>query len=131
MLVIDTSAIVALIDAHDRRHVEAVNALRLGGRPVVSALSLAETGSVLVDRVGLPPFLGFLSGFEDGSTLLDCGDLDLPRIRELMGRYRDLPLGFADAAVVVCAERNGRAVLTFDRRDLEVVAGDGLIELVP
>jgi predicted nucleic acid-binding protein len=131
MLVIDTSAIVALIDAGDRRHVEAVNALRLRGRPVVSALSLAETGSVVVERVGRSTFLGFLSGFEDGSTLLDCGDLDLPRIRELMDRYRDPALGFADAAVAACAERNGGAVLSFDRRELESVAGDGLIELVP
>jgi len=55
----------------------------------------------------------------------------VPRIRELMTRYVDLHLGFADAAVVACAERNGGAVLTFDRRDFDVIARDLPITVVP
>jgi predicted nucleic acid-binding protein len=62
---------------------------------------------------------------------LDCGDVDVPRIRELMTRYEDLHLGFADAAVVACAERNGGDVLTFDRRDFDVIARDVPITVVP
>ena len=57
----------------------------------------------------------FLRGLERGQTLLDCGDRDLPRIRQLMARYADLPLRFGDAAVVACAERNGGVILSFDR----------------
>jgi predicted nucleic acid-binding protein len=67
----------------------------------------------------------------DGSLLLDCGDEDPPRARELMVRFEDLRLGFADAAVIACAERNGGRVFTFDRRDLDVVARDVPITLVP
>ena len=63
--------------------------------------------------------------------MLDCGDLDPPRIRELMARFSDLHLGYADAAVIACAERNGGRVLTFDRRDFDVVARDVPITVVP
>jgi predicted nucleic acid-binding protein len=48
-----------------------------------------------------------------------------------MERYGDLPLGFADAAVVACAERNGGRILTFDRRDFDVVAADVGLTIVP
>ena len=56
---------------------------------------------------------------------------ELPRVRELVQRYADLPLGFADAAVVACAERTTGRVLTFDRRDFAVVAREGTIQLAP
>jgi predicted nucleic acid-binding protein len=48
----------------------------------------------------------------------------------LLGRYADLRLGFADAAVVACAERNGGTVLTFDLRDFSVI-GEGRIRIAP
>jgi predicted nucleic acid-binding protein len=48
-----------------------------------------------------------------------------------MTRYGDLHLGFADASVVACAERNGGAMLTFDRRDFDVIARDVPITVVP
>jgi predicted nucleic acid-binding protein len=55
----------------------------------------------------------------------------MPRIRELVARYADLPLGLADASVVACAERTTGPILTFDRRDFGVVAREGRVELVP
>jgi hypothetical protein len=52
-----------------------------------------------------------LADLEAGAYSLDCGDEDIPRIRSLASRYEDLPLGFAGAPVVACAERNGGRVL--------------------
>ncbi len=48
-----------------------------------------------------------------------------------MSRYAELPLGFTDAAVVACAERNGATVLTFDRDGLGTVSLDLPITLIP
>jgi predicted nucleic acid-binding protein len=62
---------------------------------------------------------------------LDCGDDDIPRIRGLASRYEDLPLGFADASVVACAERNGGRVVTLDDRDFAVVAREEAIVVLP
>ncbi|HEV3311406.1 MAG TPA: hypothetical protein VG815_12910 [Chloroflexota bacterium] len=45
----------------------------------------------------------------------------------LVARYEDMPLGFSDASVIASAERNGRLVLTLDRRHFNVVAAEGSI----
>jgi predicted nucleic acid-binding protein len=56
-----------------------------------------------------------------GVRLLDLHHEDCPRMRELMWKYRDLPMDLADAALVRVAEREGlRRVFTIDRRDFEV-----------
>jgi len=56
---------------------------------------------------------------------------DLARIRAIVLRYADLPLGFSDAAVIACAERNGGYVATFDRRHFDIIAREGAIEVLP
>jgi len=48
-----------------------------------------------------------------------------------MSRYAELPLGFAGAAVVACAERNGGIVLTFDRDGLQAISRDLPLTLIP
>ena len=63
---------------------------------------------------------------------LDAGDV--PRMRELMRKYRDLPMDMADAALVTVAEREGiTRVFTLDRRGFEVYrpAKIGRFSLVP
>jgi predicted nucleic acid-binding protein len=46
---------------------------------------------------------------------------DVPRMRELMRKYRDRPMDLADATLVRVAEREKiRTVFTIDRRDFEV-----------
>ena len=53
--------------------------------------------------------------------ILALGIEDIPRIRELMRKYRDLPMDFADGALVRVAERERmRRIFTLDRRDFQV-----------
>jgi predicted nucleic acid-binding protein len=53
--------------------------------------------------------------------LLPLGAADAARMRELMRKYRDLPMDLADAALVTIAEREriGR-IFTLARRDFEI-----------
>jgi len=63
---------------------------------------------------------------------LDTGDVR--RMRELMRKYRELPMDVADAALVAVAEREGiTRVFTLDRRDFGVYrpARIGRFSLVP
>jgi predicted nucleic acid-binding protein len=54
-------------------------------------------------------------------TLFPLDDGDAPRMRELMHKYRDLPMDLADAAIVRVAERERlRTVFTLDRKDFSV-----------
>jgi predicted nucleic acid-binding protein len=131
-LALDTSALVALANRRDPSHRRAVTALENDPGPfVVPAGILAEAGYMLEARLGLAGLDAFLIDVDEGRLLLDCGEEDVDRIRELVSRYADLPLGFADAAVAACAERREAKVFTLDRRDFDVVAGEGRFEIVP
>ena len=131
MIVLDTSGVVALQDRRDTMYARALDAVREEPGPFILPLGiLAEVDHVL--RARQPGAMSqVLGSLIDGSLFLDCGDTDPPRILELMARYGELHLGYADAAVVACAERNGGRVLTFDRMDLAVVTRDLPISLVP
>jgi uncharacterized protein len=132
MIVLDTSAVLAFVDARERDHARVVAAIDADPGPyVVPAAILAEVGFLLEQRLGQPVFDLFLADLASGAFTIDCGDGDIPRIRELVTWFDDLPLGFADAAVVAAAERNGRRVLTLDRRDFDVVIGTTPLTLLP
>ena len=71
------------------------------------------------------------------ALLQEAEDRSQGACREIQGlgfcslaRYRDLPLGFADAAVVAMAERNGGLVLSLDRH-FHMVAQEGTIRVLP
>jgi len=131
-LTLDTSALVSLANRRDPGHRRARAAMEEDRGPyVVPAGILAEAAYVLQARLGPGTVETFLRDLEEGRMLLDCGEEDLPRIRELVVRYADLPLGFSDASVVACAERRGCGVLTLDRRDFDVVAGEIPIRVLP
>ncbi|MGH7266264.1 MAG: type II toxin-antitoxin system VapC family toxin [Candidatus Rokuibacteriota bacterium] len=54
-------------------------------------------------------------------TLLPLDHRDAARMRELMRKYRSLPMDLADAALVRAAEREQlRRIFTLDRRDFQV-----------
>ncbi|HEX9257427.1 MAG TPA: PIN domain-containing protein [Actinomycetota bacterium] len=132
VITLDTSGIVALFVRKDQRYREAVRALEAARMPTVVPVGiLAEVAEVLGRRLAPAASRAFLEGIQTGETLLDHGDLDLPRITTLMSRYAALPLGFAGAAVVACAERNGGIVLTFDRDGLPAISRDLPITLIP
>jgi len=132
MITLDVSAVVALFVRSDRHHVDAAGCLSAARVPTVVPVGiLAEVDAILAFRLAPGASVAFLAGIERGDTLLDCGDVDLPRIRELMVRFADLRLGFADAAAVACAERNGGEVLTFHRQVFAPIARDVPITLLP
>jgi hypothetical protein len=132
MITLDTSGLFALLNRKDRDHEPAKSVLAQDPGPyLVPAGILAEITYLIERRLGPTVLDGFLGDLESGGLALECGEDDVPRIRELVGRYGDLPLGFADASVVACAERNAGRVLTLDVRDFGAVAREGTIRLLP
>lgn len=132
MITLDTSAVVALLDRGDVDHVAVRHAVESDRGPwLVPAGLLAEVAYMLQSRFVPEALAAFLTDLEHGEYTLVCGEGHLPRVRELVTRYADLPLGFADAVAIACAERSGGTIATLDRRDFEVVAGETSIALVP
>jgi len=58
----------------------------------------------------------------------------VPRLRELMTKYQDLPMDLADAALVHVAERDGhRRIFTLDEHDFAIyrITGRERFTLLP
>jgi uncharacterized protein len=92
---------------------------------------MCEVGHLAERRLGSRAVDAFLGSLDLGAVQLDCGDRDIGRARELLGRYADLALGVTDAFVAVCAERNGGRVLTLDRRHFDVLARELALTVLP
>lgn len=132
MITLDTSGILAALNRADRDHGRAREALEAERGPlIVPAGILAEAGYMIEADLGVAVLRRFVDDIADGFYALDCGEEDMGRIGVLLDRYADLRLGFADACVIACAERNGGRVLTFDERDFAPVAREGTISVVP
>ena len=132
LITLDTSGLFALLNRGDADHELVKNALfRDRGPYLVPAGILAEISYMVEERLSVEALDSLLSDLESGGFTLECGEEDFGRIRELVGRYADLPLGFADACVIACAERNGGRVLTLDLRHFGVVAGEGNLVVLP
>jgi predicted nucleic acid-binding protein len=131
---IDTGAIVALLNPRDSWHQPCVEAFR-GLR-----LPLATSGAVLAEvfhlLARLPNGLDvawelLLSG---AVSVLPTTDEDLQELARLMKKYRDRPMDFADATLVRLAERESlRTILTIDHDDFETyrIAGRSRFRIVP
>jgi uncharacterized protein len=131
MLTLDTSGLLSSLNARDPHHKDSLRILEADGGPfMVPSWIMAEIAYMIERRLGVVVLDAFLLDLEEGAFTPHPGEEDLARIRGLIARYADLPLGFADAAVITCAERNGGGVLTYDLRDFQVVAREGMIRLL-
>ena len=132
LITLDTSGLFALLNRRDAHHEQIMAAFVNDAGPyLVPAGILAEISYMIERRLSLEVLTTFVSDLETGRFVLECGEGDLGRIGDLVRRYEDLPLGFADASVISCAERNGGKVLTLDLRHFGVVAAEGNISLLP
>lgn len=131
MLTLDTSGILAALNGRDPHHATTVAALREGGGPFVIPVEImAEATYMIEERLGIITLDAFLADVENGAFSSDCGEDDFPRIRGLIQRYSNFPLGYADASVIACAERHGGRVLTYDLRHFPPVAKERTIRIV-
>jgi uncharacterized protein len=133
-LLLDTGALVSLLDRSQKHHAAFTRFFRQWDRPVVSSEAvLTEAthllGSVNGGRAACLDF--FLSG---GAVLVPATTTSLRRSRELVVQYADLPMDYADATLVVLAEElDTQTVFTTDRKDFGVyrIRGRRRFEIVP
>ena len=132
MITVDTSALFARLNRRDPDRERVLHAMANEPGPwIVPAAILGELGYLIANR-GTPAALDtLLQDLADGTYALDSGVDDIGRVRTLVRRYADLPLGLVDAVVIACAERNGGRVATLDLRHFGVVAREGTITVVP
>jgi predicted nucleic acid-binding protein len=120
-LVLDTSGVIALVNAADSRHEEVVEIIAKARKRaeslLIPALVLCEIEHIL-EREGLESAMGpILDDILAGGYKVECPTPgDLRRAKEILA---DHPVGLTDATVAALAERSGRRVVTLDRRDFD------------
>ncbi len=134
MVLTDAGPLVALIHADDRHHKRCTEVFRVLEEPLVTVWPAFTEAMYL---------LGFSWRAQDALwelvdrelvvfALLDARDNR--RARELMKKYRDLPMDLADAALVSVAERERISrIFTLDRRDFQLYrpARIGRFQIIP
>lgn len=132
-VLVDAGPFIALIDRRDAHHDRCVDALRSLTDPLVTVWPALVEAMYLLE--GAQEQAALWAMIEAGPiSLAPLDHEDVPRLRALMTKYRDLPIDLADAALVHVAERDGyRRVFTLDRTDFEVyrLAGRERFTIVP
>ena len=120
-LLLDTGALVTLLDRSQKHHRAFAAFFAEWERPVVSSEAVLTEATHLLGGLagGRQACIDFfLSG---GALLVPATTASLRRARELVSQYSDLPMDYADATLVALAEELGTSsVLTTDRRDFAV-----------
>ncbi len=134
MIVADTGAVIALVDADDRHH-ESVRQLfeQNPDEWVLPWVILPEVDYLLATRVGTRAQSAFLDDLAVGAFAVEWGDqADVQRANSLCDQYADLKMGFVDGVVIGVAERlEATAIATFDLRHFGVVVIEGRPLLFP
>jgi predicted nucleic acid-binding protein len=120
-LLLDTGALVSLLDRSQTHHLKCSRAFADWTGPVVSTEAVLTEATHLLAGVrgGRATCVDFfLSG---GALLVPSSTSSLQRVRKLLDKYADLPMDFADATLVALAEElDCTSVFTTDRTDFSV-----------
>ena len=132
--IIDTGAIIAIVDADQLWHDACLDALASLQLPLLTTEAvLTELFHIIAARnLRIDNAWKFvLSG---ALMVRPIADSDLPALHALMSQYKDRPMDFADATLVHLADRESLSViLTVDHDDFETyrIAGRKRFTILP
>jgi predicted nucleic acid-binding protein len=132
-VLVDTGPLVALVDAGDPRHHDCDEVVRALRDPLITVWPVLTEALYLLGSSWRAQE-SLLSQIEIGALHLAAFEVaDVARVRELMEKYRDLPMDFADAALVRVAERDDiTRIFTLDRRHFSIYrSGRRRFSIVP
>ncbi len=133
MLIVDSGLLSAYYDRRDAWHSKAVPLLDSAAVLLLPAPVIPEVDYFLGRRLGIATQLAFYEDITSGVyQVVDLSPSGYKRALELNRQYRDLHLGFVDAAVIAIAEelRIGR-IATTDRRHFGAVEARIPLVLLP
>lgn len=115
-IVVDSGPLIALFTPEDQHHAQAMRFVQTARAVLTSNWAVVtEVTHLLSFHLHAP--LNFLTWIQRGGIELIESDIgDLTRIIELMRKYADLPMDFADASLVALCERlDVRDIASVDR----------------
>lgn len=134
MILVDAGPLVALVNARDRYHRRCREALRGVGEPLSTVWPALTEAMSLLERAPKGQDAVWEMVRRGAVRIVSLTEDDLPRISELMRKYRKRPMDLADAGLVRVAEREGaRRIFSVDRKDFEAyrIHGRGRFTVIP
>ena len=123
MMLTDAGPLIAIVNERDPHNGSCVAFLRQLTPPMVTILPAFTEAMHFAARADRWPGQDRLWKMVERGALVirDLEPADLSNARDLMEQYRDIPMDFADAALVAYAEReNLDQIFTLDRRGFTV-----------
>lgn len=120
-MLVDAGPLIALLDRADAAHDACVAALRTIRDPLVTVWPAFTEAMYLLGGSWTAQKALWSRLETEALALAPLDDSDAPRMRELMEKYRGLPMDLADAALVRVAERDAHSrIFTLDRRHFAI-----------
>ena len=117
---IDTGAIVAIVDADESWHAACLEALASVEMPLLTTEAVLTELFHLIFARSLSLDRAWRFVRSGAVSVRSTGDSDLPELHALMKEYADRPMDFTDATLVHLAARESLSlILTVDHDDFE------------
>jgi predicted nucleic acid-binding protein len=128
-ILIDAGPLIALFDKDDKYHERIKRFISLDKYQFVSTTAILTEVLYMLD-FNINVQIDFLEWImHKGLTLSDIQLGDIPRIIELTQKYADRPMDFADATLVIVAEKTGiRKIISIDS-DFDIYRLPGKIKI--
>jgi len=115
-ILIDAGPLIALFDSSERHHQPIKTFLKEHPFRYVSTLAVFTEVSHMLDFSTDAQRDFYEWVMYKGVFISDINQNDMPRLVELTGKYADLPMDFADATLVITAEKTGiREIISLDK----------------
>ena len=120
-VLVDTGPLVALLDRSDPYHLTCQETLSSLDDSLVTVWPVVTEAMYMLRSYWQAQDALWEMIDTAAVEILVLGKNDIARMRELMRKYRDLPMDLADAALVRVAERERlRRIFTLDRRGFQI-----------
>ena len=114
-VLVDAGPLIALFDRDDNYHEKIFNFIKNKRYKFVTTTSVITEVSHMLDFSIQAQTMFFEWILKEGVLLQEIQQKDLSRIIELVKKYSDRPMDFADATLVITAERTGiREIISID-----------------
>ena len=125
-VLLDTGPLVAMLSRHDAGHARCAAALRGLDRLLISSEAVLTEAMHLLRLHPEGPDACLEFFHRGGALLVPLNDERIVRSRQLLRKYADVPMDYADATLVCLAEEFGvGSVFTLDLRGFSVYRWKG------
>ena len=131
-ILIDTGPLIALFDKDDKYHESIISFIKGAKYKFITTTAVATEVTHMLD-FSVNVQIDFLEWvMKEGVFLQEISQKDISRIIELTKKYSDRPMDFADATLVIAAEKTGiKKIISIDSDfDIYRLPGKEMIENV-